>query len=175
MWDLLTALLILSPVVPTMPHHVPGAMWQSLKRIALRTEVVGPDERWIDDYRSELNYVRRHTRELREAPSLGDALSLPPSSVSREGRCFNLNYQRNLELRRNLALHRQEELDEALQDAKHLATIWALVDTAACSSQSWVCRRMALMRLREMLGPDAYYSGTIPPYVPLWRFEMMDP
>jgi hypothetical protein len=175
MWDLLTALLILSPVVPAVPHHVPSGLWQSLKRMALRMEVVGPDERWIDDYRSELNYVRRHARDLSGAPPLGDACSLPPAAVSRESRCFNLNYQRNLELRRNLALHRQEELDESLQEAKHLASIWALVDTAACSSQSWVCRRLALMRLREMLGPEAYYAGAIPPCAPFWRFEMLEP
>jgi hypothetical protein len=175
MWDIVTALLILFPAVPQMPHHVPAGMWQSLKRIALRMEVVGPSERWIDDYRSELNYVRRHARELREAPPLGDVAILPQSSVSRESRCFNLNYQRNLELRRNVALHRQDELDEALQEAKNLSTIWALVDTAACPSQSWVCRRMALMRLREMLGPEAYYGGAIPPCVPLWRFEMIEP
>jgi hypothetical protein len=175
MWDVVTALLILSPIPPQVPHHVPAAMWQSLKRIAVRMEVVGPQERWIDDYRSELNYVRRHTRELLEAPPLADAWSLPVSAVSREGRCFNLNYQRNLELRRNLALHRQEELDEALQEAKHLASIWALVDTATCPSQSWVCRRVALMRLREMLGPEAYYAGDIPPFAPLWRFETIEP
>ncbi len=175
MWDALTALLILSPIVPAMPHHVPVAMWQSLRRIAFCTEIVGPHERWIDDYRSELNYVRRHTRELVDAPPLGDASSLPPLAISREARCFNLNYQHNLELRRNLALHRQEELDEALQEAKHLATIWALVDTATCSSQSWVCRRAALLRLREMLGAEAYYAGAIPPCAPLWRFEMMEP
>jgi hypothetical protein len=175
MWDLVTALLILSPVVPQVPHHVPSGMWRSLKRLALDLELVGPTERWIDDFRSELNYVRRHARELQVAPPLDDVVSLPPSSVSRESRCFNLNYQRNLELRRNVALHRQDELDEALQEARHLSTIWALVDTAACPTQSWVCRRMALLRLREMIGPEAYYTGAIPPCVPLWRFEMMDP
>ncbi|HLN29149.1 MAG TPA: hypothetical protein VK395_15475 [Gemmataceae bacterium] len=175
MWDLLTLLLILSPVSPTVPHHASPPMWQSLKRVALLLEVVGPEERWIDDYQSELNYVRRHLRELTSAPALDDCLIFPSSLASREGRCFNLAYQRSLELRRNLFLHHQEELDEALQEAKHLARIWALVDAAGCQSQSWVCRRKALLHLRELLGPEAYYSGTIPPCAPLWRFELISP
>ena len=33
--------------------------------------------------------------------------------------------------------------------------------------------RSALARLRDYIGPDAYYRGEMPPPVPLWRFEMV--
>jgi hypothetical protein len=171
MWDLLTALLIVSPVEMPVPHRAPGPAWQALKRVALQLEVVGPHERWIDDYRSEVGYVRRHWRELLAAPPLADSLSLPSAGTMQEWRCFNLGYQRTLELRLPLCLHREDELRAALREAQQLYEIWTLVDTATCPAKSWVCRRRGLEQLRELIGLDAYYTGTLPPFVPLWRFQ----
>jgi hypothetical protein len=150
-------------------------MWQSLKGIALKTELVGPHERWIADFRSELAYVRRHGRELASAPPISDALWLPPSAVAQECRRFNLGYQRCLELRRQVFLHHQEEWTEALQEAQYLGEVWRRVETATCLTNSWVCRRRALQELRQILGSEAYYSGLLPPCVPVWRFQMAEP
>src|SRR5207244_10589515 len=94
MWDLATVLLILSPVVPPVPHHASDALWKPLKRIALVLEIVGPHERWIDDYRSELGYVRRHWRELAHAPALSDCQNLPEAGIVKECRHLNHTYQR---------------------------------------------------------------------------------
>jgi hypothetical protein len=174
MWDLLIVVLVLSPVDPSVPHRVPEPLWQALKRVALAMEVVGPHERWIEDFRSELGYVRRHSRELAGAPPLDDCLWMPPACVIRECRTLNLGYQQCLDMRRQVALHRQDELTEALAEARSLAEVWCLVEAASCSSKSWVCRRRALQRLQEVLGPDAYYNGQLPPCVPLWRFEVCE-
>jgi hypothetical protein len=35
-------------------------------------------------------------------------------------------------------------------------------------------RRQALAQLLELIGPHAYYSGTLPPHVPLWRLPVYD-
>jgi hypothetical protein len=32
-------------------------------------------------------------------------------------------------------------------------------------------RRQALKQLRTLIGAEAYYTGQLPPHVPLWRFE----
>jgi hypothetical protein len=171
MWEAYTLLVLLSPVELPAPHRAEEARWLVLKRIALQLEVVGPHERWVTDYRSEVRYVRRHLAELAYAPPLSDCWWLPSPAVIKECRCFNLGYQRALEQRRVLALHRHDELTESLRETQQLSEIWRLVDAAACPTNSWVCRRRALMQLRELLGPDAYYNGTLPPSVPLWRFS----
>ena len=171
MWDLLTALLILSPITPPVPHKAPAPAWQALKRVALRLEVVGPGELWIDDYRSEVGYVRTHWRELADAPPLADAYWLPPAAVAREWRCFNLRYQQGVQQRRAAEAHHREEWSDALQEAEQICEILFLVETAASPNKSWVCRRQALRQLRELLGPEAYAAGRLPPCVPLWRFQ----
>jgi hypothetical protein len=35
-------------------------------------------------------------------------------------------------------------------------------------------RRQALKKLRETVGEDAYWSGCLPPHVPVWRFARID-
>ena len=35
-------------------------------------------------------------------------------------------------------------------------------------------RRGALKKLREAVGDEAYYSGHLPPHVPVWRFAQID-
>jgi hypothetical protein len=174
MWDLLTAMLILSPVDPPVPQHVPPALWEPLKRIALRLEIVGAHERWIDDYRSELGYVRRHWRELAQAPSLLDAQALPEALVVKECRNFNRCFERMLEARSQVVLYRQEAMREMLCETHRLGEIWALLETATSANQSWVCRRRSLLQLRQGLGPEAYYAGRLPPSVPLWRFQAIE-
>ena len=35
-------------------------------------------------------------------------------------------------------------------------------------------RRQALKKLRDTVGPQAYYSAALPPHVPVWRFTPID-
>jgi hypothetical protein len=175
MWDVGILVLLLSPVAPPVPHQAPPPAWDALKRVALQLEVVGPHERWIDDFRSEVDYCRRHFQELVYAPPLSDCERLPPLYLARECTCFSSGYQRYLELRRQVCLYREEELSEALHEAQELCIVWGLVETAASTSQSWASRRRALLELRDRLGPEAYYAGNLPPCVPLWRYEPARP
>ncbi len=78
MANIIVFFLLLSPVELPAPHHASPACWQALKWIAERWEITGPHERWIDDFQSEVRYVRRHLRELRDAPSLAECAWLPP-------------------------------------------------------------------------------------------------
>jgi len=178
---LLTLVLIFSPVIPSVPHTAPPAAWAALKDAALRLEVVGPHERWIDDYRSELGYVRRHCRELREAPPLSDAQLFPnPVRVEIGGyrvnaaRELNEAYQRMLESRLEVALCHQDALRQMLCQTQQLCQVWGLVETATCPTQSWVCRRRALQNLRDKLGREDYYAGELPPCLPLWQFQIVE-
>src|SRR5947209_6156782 len=81
-WELLVALLLLAPTPPSVPSHAPEPLWQALKQVALELEVVGPHERWANDFRSELGYVRRHWRELAQAPPLADCSRLPSAELA---------------------------------------------------------------------------------------------
>ena len=45
---------------------------------------------------------------------------------------------------------------------------------AACEYYYVTVRRQALKKLKEMIGDQAYYSGSLPPHVPVWRFARGD-
>ena len=156
------------------PHRMPAPFWDALKLAALKLEVVGPTERWIPDFRSEANYVKNHWRELKNAPPLGDVVRFPVEYISKQNRVFNLQYQHNMELKKCVYSWKFEDMEEGIREAKGLQQVWVLVDTAVCPTQSWCCRRKALMELRELRGDEAYYSGDLPPCVPLWRFATVE-
>src|SRR5438093_1541624 len=65
------------------------------------------------------------------------------------------------------------ELRVALQETDHLYQVWDAVRDARCDYYYVTVRRLALKRLRDLVGEEAYYSSNLPPCVPLWRFEQI--
>jgi hypothetical protein len=174
MWDYLVVLIVLSPVeVPVNPDAPPEA-WQALKTISLELEVVGPHERWVPDFRSEVRYVRAHVRALQDAPSLNDCEWLPSAETVADGCRFSEQYQMHLQTQMNQMPHREQEIGQALEESRRLYRVWDTVRRAALPQESWVSRRRALGQLRDALGDEAYYSGQLPPCVPVWRFREID-
>jgi hypothetical protein len=163
--------MILCPDDPDVPPTASPELWQALKDVSLDLEIVGPHENWATDFSSELRYVRRHWRMLREAPPLADCCWLPSPSVARDMCCFNECYQSHLQMQRIIFPHRADELTSVLNEARQLYTIWDAARRANSPNESWALRRRMLLRLRETIGPTAYYNGQLPCWVPSWRFQ----
>lgn len=142
--------LLLFPMQVGVSHKASKPYWDALKTIALKLEVVGPQEHWIDDFNSELHYVQRHLWRLVDAPMLGYAQFLPPSDYSRNYTCHLLQLSRNLELRQDICLWHREETQEVLREIRLSTDMWRIMDLAANENQSWVARRMCLRQLYEM-------------------------
>jgi hypothetical protein len=143
-------LLLCSPIELPVTHRASPPLWQALKAVAEQLEVTGPHERWIDDFASEVRYVRHHLRELHDAPSLLDCDLLPPRPLALCMQAFYLQRQLYLEHMRRIKLHREEEIDGLLAKARCEAKVWMLIDCATNETQSWPCRRRALRQLWEM-------------------------
>ncbi|HEV3118482.1 MAG TPA: hypothetical protein VGY58_15640 [Gemmataceae bacterium] len=154
---LLVWLWLSVPGLPA-PHRAPKPVWDALKTQARLLEVTGPHEHWIADFRSEVNYVRRHWEELRFAPPLDDAVRFPPKWQTVAYRRYLDQWERCLEARRAETpwLHDEyAELQRELQQA-HMLTEELRLANDPC--YSWVTRRRALQRLREKLGEELYYG-----------------
>ena len=52
--------------------------------------------------------------------------------------------------------------------------VWDKVRDVHCEYHYVTYRRQALQELRELVGPRAYYTGQLPPHVPLWRIPVAD-
>ena len=173
--NLLVLLLILSPVELPAPHTVSEPYWEALKLLALNLELTGPRCPWVNDFMSEVRWVRRHYREAAECPPLSDCRRLPLDVPVRQMLDFNAAYRQNLEARRCVRRHEWDEITDALRETDRLREVWQCVADAVSEEQIWVCRRQALRHLKELIGEEAYNQGSLPPCIPIWRFVVASP
>ena len=171
MWHSIILGLLLWPTDPPVPSKAPPQAWAALKDISQALEIVGPHENWAADFNSELRYVRRHWRALRDAPPLADCYWLPSPNTARELCCFNEGFQAHLQMQRIIYPHRGDQITVVLNQSRQLYCVWDAVRRANSPSESWALRRRMLLRLRETLGDDAYYSHRLPCWVPWWWFQ----
>ena len=171
MWHAFILSMLLWPNDPALPTQMPPEAWKALKEVALALEIVGPHENWATDFNSELRYVRRHWRVLRNAPPLADCAWLPAPTFARELCCFNEGYQAHLQMQRVIYPHRAEQINEILNETRQLYVIWDAARRANSATEAWALRRRMLLRLRDSIGDEAYYRGELPCWVPCARFD----
>jgi len=169
--DCYVSVLIAIPFDVPVPDWAPEAVWESLKRLALRSEIVGSHERWRTSFPIELQYVRCHLRTFAGAPSLSCILATMDESVARNALQCNLTYQEYLNCRKVVHLHIGDEIEDALEESRLIAAVWtAAVEACESNTNSWVSRRRHLQRLQELLGDHDFYAGKLPPAAPTRRF-----
>jgi hypothetical protein len=158
-----------------LPGMFPALQFQ-LRALAVELELLDPREvRYIlarpEDFPADLKLLRHRYQELATAPAVDDALRFPERVTVNELLAFNRSYRRLIDVRQPLELVHGWELRMALQETDRLYQVWDSVRDARCPYYYVTVRRQALKRLRELVGEEAYYSGQLPPCVPLWHFR----
>jgi hypothetical protein len=180
--DYLLAAVLLTASGGAEPQVVPEmfpALRLPLQGLAVTWEILDPREvRYIlarpEDFAADLSLLRRRCQELATAPAVGDCLRVPERTTINELLAFNRCYRQHIDVRQPLERVHWWELRVALQETDRLYQIWDSVRDARCPYYYVTVRRQALKRLREMVGEDSYYSGNLPPCVPLWQFREAD-
>ncbi|VTR99920.1 hypothetical protein [Tuwongella immobilis] len=175
---LATALLVAPPGTPELPPDANRwpAVQAALHQVAMEWEILDKREtRYVlarlEDYENDLNLLRRRHQELKDAPRVGDSNRFPDRSAVNDLLTFNRAYRRHLDSRQTIETDRSSMLQLAMRETDRLYQIWDSVRDARCEFYYVTVRRQALKRLQELLGPEAYYSGNLPPHVPLWHFQ----
>ena len=149
-----------------------------LKAIALHLELLDPRETYVleerEQFAGDLKLLQERYRDLRAAPPLGDSLRFPEREMVGDLLAFNRLYREGLHNRLNLDRVHSEDLKAALSETDFLYRVWDKVRDVHCEYHYVTYRRQALQELREMVGPRAYYTGQLPPHVPLWRIPIAD-
>lgn len=175
--DLLIAfVLTTAPDAP--PCDRPPCPLASMQAVALRLEVMDPrEQRHLfarpEDFAADLRVVRRRYDTLADAPPLSDAERFPERLAIAGLLSFNRSYRQNLEDRAALYPADADEYREAIAETDYLYSVWDKARDARCDYFYVTVRRQALKKLREEIGPQAYYSGCLPPHVPIWRFRVI--
>jgi hypothetical protein len=151
----------------------------ALQALAVSKEVLDAREtRYVltqpGEFGNDLKLLRRRYCELTDAPPLEDCFRFPDRATINDLLAFNRAYRQHLDNRQALEQTFWWELREAVQETERLYQIWDTVRDARCDYYYVTVRRQALKKLRETLGEDAYWTGTLPPHVPVWRFARID-
>ena len=156
-----------------------AAVRPALQKLAVQWEILDPREvRYVltrpEDFPSDMKLLRRRYQELAGAPPLSDSYRFPDRAAVSELLAFNRSYRQQLDSRQSIELVRWWELREAVQEVDRLYAVWDTVRDARCDYYYVTVRHQALKKLRETVGEDAYWSGCLPPHVPVWRFARID-
>jgi hypothetical protein len=172
---LAAALLTASPDAPV--PLIDAGDWPALQAAlysqAVEWELLDPREERLlrlEEFAADLTVLRRRHQELKDAPPLGDARRFPDRGTSADWLNFNRAYRRHLEARRVIDRDRTAVLKDAGREADHLYQVWDAVREARCDIYYVPVRRVALKRLRDLIGNCDYQAANLPPPVPLWRF-----
>lgn len=177
--DLLLAVMLLS--APIGAHEVPPtaerwpAIRDSLQQTAVDWEILDPREKRyvlikLEDFQEDLDFLRKRRAELAEAPHLFECNRLPDRNTINDYIRFNRAFRKNLETRLAWEADRAAFIVSVISENERLYRIWDAIRDARSEMHYVSTRRQALLKLRDMIGPDAYESAQSPPYVPDWRF-----
>lgn len=164
---------------PSVSLEVYQQLQSPIEKLALEWEIM--DDREVGflltkhhEFAAEIRMLRRRYDDHRDSPMLQDSYRFPDRDIIHDLLSFNRSYRQHLETRMTIETVRWWELHEALQETDRLYYIWDSVREARCHHSYITSRRHALKRLRELLGDEAYFAGTMPSHVPIWRFQRID-
>lgn len=111
--------------------------------------------------------------EFLASPALCDCERFPPAWAVQSARDFNGRHRAWLaaELEYEVDPRRRSILCNWEREALYLYRVWDLLDDARHGGYPAWRQRVALGRLREAIGDEAYNRGEMPPVVPVWRFR----
>lgn len=151
----------------------------TLRALALHLEVLdGRELGYVlaeaDDFANDLKLLQGRYHDLRTAPPLAECRRFPDRELVGDMLAFNRLYRDGLTNRLTLDRVHADELKAALAETDQLYRIWDMVRDARCEYYFITYRRQALQQLRELVGARAFYTGQLPPHVPLWRIPIAD-
>jgi hypothetical protein len=180
--DLLFAAMLLSapmgtPEAAPTPERWP-AVRDALHQTAVDWEILDSRERRYvltkrEDFQDDLDFLRKRRAELAEAPRVAEAERLPDRLTINDCIRFNRSFRKNMEIRSAWESDRADFIREVIDENERLYKIWDAIRDAKSDMHYVTTRRIALLKLRDMIGPDAFASGEAMPYVPDWRFARL--
>ncbi len=175
---LLIAVALLTNHDPLAGVPDPAALYRglapSVRQVAIYWQIL--DRRETQDilsdschFAEDLDLLQKRLADLRGAPAAYEGDRLPDREQVSNYLTINRTYHQELTERLRLDQAHSEEIRAALQETDQLYHIWDAVRDARCKYYYVTVRRQALRELRSLVGDAAFYSGQLPPPLPIWR------
>ena len=172
--DCLVAAVLLTSSADV-PMSAEASAWAEVCRtpllaLALDAQLVDPREH-LSQF-ADLRALQGRFREFAFAPLVQESARFPDRTTIQEFLGFNQAYRRDLQAHLEIDPDNSAHLRGALAEADQLYDLWRLVDHTRWGALYVTARRQALQTLRDRIGAEAFYSGRLPPYVPVWRIPV---
>lgn len=144
--------------------------------IGIQLEVIGANETLSErhDIPSQLHHLRSNLRDLANAPPMASVnifSHIDRNTISVMMK-LNRDYQEHLQVRQHL-YPGSTSISQAMNDAKELHRAWDALDDATRTTFGLAWKRRGLMRLREIIGQEAFDRGYMPSPLPQWALEVI--
>jgi len=175
-----TAECLVAALLLTAPQDAPQDIaWSLVLRpnilaLAMDAEVLDAREKGFvmgQDLLGDLAMLQGRYAEFSRAPLLAEAERFPDRKLINEFLALNRAYRNQLTQRLAIDLIHAEEIRVAVQDTDQLYQIWDAVRDSRCDYYYVTVRRQSLSLLRDLIGDESFYSGHMPPQVPVWHFS----
>lgn len=167
---LVAALLLTAPVDAPQNTEWALVLRPNVLALALNAEVLDTREKGFvmaQDLLGDLAMLQGRYAEFARAPVLSEAERFPDRKLINEFLALNRAYRNQLMQRLAVDLIHSEEIRQQVQDTDQLYQIWDSVRDARCDYYYCSVRRQSLSLLRDLIGPEWFYSGRLPPHLPL--------
>lgn len=161
----LTLLLILCQPTNEAPNKADPGARQALKDVAHLLDLWPINQNSWGNYGSDLCWCQCRWRDLYDAPPAEDRFRLPHRKAIAS--YLEMNYHFTEWANHQYNFTNYFEVEATLAEANQLREFW----TAALEAQTNIHPRVALKRMRTIIGAEAYYNGHWPPWVPIWRYR----
>lgn len=175
-YEVVIAAMLLSSPGDDVPEGIEPwitAIHPAMIALAIEAEILDPraasgyfasDWSWSQD----LLALRGQYAALRSAPTLADCHQLPPLGLCSCMLTANREFREELKRRAACDMVHREEIIAAIDDTDAMYHVWAAAAYAQTRHYDVTMRRQSLHTVRRMIGPEAFYTGLLPPPLPLW-------
>lgn len=159
-------ILLLLPIKPEVPAEANATSWQSLKQVCRLLDLWDADERWGSNFNTELQWAWDAYRQLQGAPPSGDIARWPDQQYASSCMMLSNEYKDWLEAKQAGYSCYYLETYNLLVETRQRCEIWNAVYALGYDTTSLYGKRLGLKRLKELLGDEAYWAGTLPAWRP---------
>jgi len=149
------AILEIAVALELLDRREVGALW---------AEIDGPG--------NELRVLQGRFTTLRSAPPLSECARFPSPQTTSQFIAANRAYRASLEARLIVDQVHARDLRAAITETDQLHEVWRLLADAQYEGYFVSARRDALLRIRNVIGLDAFCRPQMPPHLPVWRFPV---
>lgn len=161
----IAAALLLGPKEITAPESLVAAVRPQIMSLAIKLEII--DQREVPTWGNDLHTLQDRYAVMRDLPWMDEVNRFPQLELIKEAMELNRQYRCYLSQRLAIDAVHEADIRQAISENDQLRHIWDTLSDARSPYYYLTVKRESLRVLRELIGPERFYSGNLGPPIPL--------